>query len=203
MGFLWLRAMCAGLWVPEWNVQHPFAYFFFLGFLTSLLPLSLLLAISAIILSSARDAMVHGPRPRRPGRRHAGGPPDQSAVRVRGIYPLQHVGHQHRKTLGTPTAGAARLPHQQFAGEICAHASGRRRFMPYDGRMAELVFEVVQEPDGGYCAECLTENIFTQGDTWEELRRNVVEATSAFFFDRERPELVRLHLVRDEILSVA
>lgn len=27
--------------------------------------------------------------------------------------------------------------------------------------MPELVFEVVQEDDGGYCAECLTENIFT------------------------------------------
>jgi len=67
--------------------------------------------------------------------------------------------------------------------------------------MAELVFEVVQEPDGAYCAECLTENIFTLGDTWEELRRNVVEATNAFFFDGRRPELVRLHLVRDEILS--
>ena len=50
--------------------------------------------------------------------------------------------------------------------------------MPYHGRMEELVFEVVQEPDGGYCAECLTENIFTQGDTWEELRRNVIEATT-------------------------
>lgn len=56
---------------------------------------------------------------------------------------------------------------------------------------------------GGYCAECLTENIFTKGDTWDELRKNVVEATSAFFFDRLRPERVRLHLVRDEILSVA
>jgi hypothetical protein len=75
--------------------------------------------------------------------------------------------------------------------------------MPYHERMAELVFEVVQEQDGGYCAECLTENIFTQGDTWEELRRNVVEATCAFFFDRGRPDLVRLHLVRDEVASVA
>jgi len=42
--------------------------------------------------------------------------------------------------------------------------------------MPELVFEVVQEADGGYCAECLTENIFTQKDTWEELRRNVIES---------------------------
>ncbi len=32
-------------------------------------------------------------------------------------------------------------------------------------RMDELVFEIVQESDGGYCAECLTENIFSQGDS--------------------------------------
>jgi hypothetical protein len=51
--------------------------------------------------------------------------------------------------------------------------------------MPELVFEVVQESDGGYCAECLTENIFTEGDTWEELGNNVIEATAAFLFDRD------------------
>ena len=62
---------------------------------------------------------------------------------------------------------------------------------------------VVHEADGGYCAECLTENIFTEGDTWLQLRENVLEATTAFFFDQPRPERVRLHLVRDEILSVA
>ncbi len=49
--------------------------------------------------------------------------------------------------------------------------------MPYWG-MAELVFEVVQEADGCYCAECLTENIFTEGDTWQQLRENVLEATA-------------------------
>ena len=69
--------------------------------------------------------------------------------------------------------------------------------------MSELVFEATQEADGGYCAECLTENIFTQGDTWDELRTNVVEATAAYFFDGQQPERIRLHLVRDEILSVA
>ena len=69
--------------------------------------------------------------------------------------------------------------------------------------MHELVFEVAQDSDGGYCAECLTENIFTEGDTWDELRKNVAEATAAFFFDRPRPDRIRLHLVRDEILSVA
>ncbi len=69
--------------------------------------------------------------------------------------------------------------------------------------MAELVFEVVQESDGGYCAECLTESIFTEGDTWDELPKDVLEATSAFFFGRPRPERVRLHLIRDEAPLVA
>jgi len=69
--------------------------------------------------------------------------------------------------------------------------------------MTDLVFEAVQEADGGYCAECLTENIFTQGDTWDELRRNVIDATAAFFFDQPRPGRVRLHLVKDEVLSIA
>ena len=75
--------------------------------------------------------------------------------------------------------------------------------LPYDVGMDELVFEVVQEADGGYCAECLTENIFTEAETWDELRKNVIEATAAFFFDRPQPARIRLHLVRDEILSVA
>lgn len=68
--------------------------------------------------------------------------------------------------------------------------------------MSELIFEVVQEGDGGFVAECLTEAIFTQGDTWEELRRNVREAVEAFHFDRPAPAAVRLHLVRDEVLAL-
>jgi hypothetical protein len=57
-------------------------------------------------------------------------------------------------------------------------------------RMNELVFEVVQEADGGYCAECLTGIIFTQADSWSELRRNVIEAVNAFYFDRSAPAIV-------------
>ncbi len=68
--------------------------------------------------------------------------------------------------------------------------------------MSELVFEVTQEADGGFVAECLTESIFTQADDWEELRRNVKEAVAAYFFDRkERPSAIRLHLVRNEVLA--
>ena len=57
-----------------------------------------------------------------------------------------------------------------------------------------IVFEITQEADGGFCAECLTESIFTQGDTWDELRANVNEAVEAFYFDRPTPASIRLPL---------
>ncbi len=73
----------------------------------------------------------------------------------------------------------------------------------YTQGMSELIFEVLQEEDGGFAAECLTESIFTQADTWDELRSNVREAVEAFYFDRLTPKAIRLHLVRDEVLAIA
>lgn len=68
--------------------------------------------------------------------------------------------------------------------------------------MSDLVFEITQEADGGFVAECLTEAIFTQADTWEELRKNVKDATAAYYFDsKEKPLSIRLRLVRDEVLA--
>jgi hypothetical protein len=49
--------------------------------------------------------------------------------------------------------------------------------------MNEIVFEITQEADGGFVAECLTEGIFTEADNWDELRQNVREAVGAFYFD--------------------
>lgn len=69
--------------------------------------------------------------------------------------------------------------------------------------MNELVFEVSQESDGGFVAECLSEPIITQADTWEELRDNAQEAVSAFYEGTDKPATIRLHLVRDEVLATA
>jgi len=69
--------------------------------------------------------------------------------------------------------------------------------------MDELIFEVTQEGDGGFVAECLTEPIFTQADTWAELRTQVRDAVHTRSFDHPVPEQVRLHLVRDELLKIA
>lgn len=67
-------------------------------------------------------------------------------------------------------------------------------------RRSELVFEVTEEADGGFVAECLTESIVTQGDNWDELRANVKDAVEGYFFDCAKPQAIRLHLVRDEVL---
>jgi hypothetical protein len=69
--------------------------------------------------------------------------------------------------------------------------------------MKEIVFAVVQEADGGYTAEAIGESIFTEADSWDELRANVKEAARAFYFDSAPPAPIRLRLVRDEVLTAA
>ncbi len=66
----------------------------------------------------------------------------------------------------------------------------------------EIVFSVTQEADGGFVAECLSHDIFTQGDSWDQLRANVREVVNGYFFDQTKPSAVRLHLVCDEVLAV-
>ena len=72
-----------------------------------------------------------------------------------------------------------------------------------DNQGMEIVFSVTQESDGGYVAECLSHDIFTQGNSWDELRANVREAVSGYFFDQPKPAAVRLHLVKDELIAPA
>jgi predicted RNase H-like HicB family nuclease len=66
----------------------------------------------------------------------------------------------------------------------------------------ELIFKVIQESDGGYVAQCLTESIVTQGDTWEDLKDMVKDAVEGYFFDAPKPRSIRLQLVREEVLSM-
>jgi hypothetical protein len=65
----------------------------------------------------------------------------------------------------------------------------------------ELIFEVTDD-DGSFVAECLTENIVTPGDSWEELREMVKDAVRCYFFDSVAPRKVRRHFRRDEILEL-
>lgn len=67
----------------------------------------------------------------------------------------------------------------------------------------ELIFDVEQEPDGGYVACALGEAIATEGDTLNKLWENIREAVNCHFAGREAaPRLIRLHFVRDEVLAL-
>jgi hypothetical protein len=70
-------------------------------------------------------------------------------------------------------------------------------------RIMELIFEVRDAEEGGYCARALGHAIFTEADTWEQLRENVIEAVSLHFEgDTVRPRMVQLHYVKDELIPV-
>lgn len=47
----------------------------------------------------------------------------------------------------------------------------------------EIIFEVRNAEEGGYFARALGHGIFTEGESWDELRTNVLEATSLHFED--------------------
>ena len=67
----------------------------------------------------------------------------------------------------------------------------------------EIIFEVTEdEVDGGYSASALGYGIHTQGYSVEDIRRNVREAVDCHFDETmERPSVIRLHFVRDEIMA--
>lgn len=67
--------------------------------------------------------------------------------------------------------------------------------------MSEVVFLVEEDPEEGYIARALGESIFTQADTLEDLRPMVLDAVRCHFEEEDRPKIVRLHIVRDEVLA--
>lgn len=66
----------------------------------------------------------------------------------------------------------------------------------------EIVFSVSESPEGGFEAKALGHSIFTEADSLEELRSAVQDAVRCHFDETERPSLIRLHVVRDEVIPV-
>jgi hypothetical protein len=67
---------------------------------------------------------------------------------------------------------------------------------------SEIIFEVLESPEGGYEARALGYSIFTQAETAEELKTMVRDAVRCHFDDEStRPQVIRLHMVRDELIS--
>jgi hypothetical protein len=65
---------------------------------------------------------------------------------------------------------------------------------------SEIIFTVQESLEGGFEARALGHSIFTEAETLEELKKNVQDAVRCHFEDSERPSLIRLHLVIDEVI---
>ena len=64
----------------------------------------------------------------------------------------------------------------------------------------EIVFAVEESPEGGYEARALGFDIFTQGDSMAELKEMLRDAVACHFDESSRPKVIRIHLVRDEVI---
>lgn len=73
--------------------------------------------------------------------------------------------------------------------------------------MSEITFIITEDDiDAGYTARAYwpdgNRDIITEGDTRDDLIRNIREAIEVSFDDGEAaPHLIHLHFVRDEVIS--
>jgi len=65
----------------------------------------------------------------------------------------------------------------------------------------EIIFLVQEAPEGGFQAKALGYSIFTEADTFDVLKRMVQDAVKCHFEPSEKPALIRLHLVKDEVIA--
>ena len=67
--------------------------------------------------------------------------------------------------------------------------------------VSEIVFVVEEAPEGGFIARAVGESIFTEADNLSELHERAREAVRCHFDEGKAPKLIRLHYVRDEVIS--
>lgn len=65
----------------------------------------------------------------------------------------------------------------------------------------EIVFVVEDDAEGGFVASALGHSVVTQADTLDKLRDAVRDAVSCHFTEADRPKMIRLHYVRDEVIA--
>jgi len=59
--------------------------------------------------------------------------------------------------------------------------------------MTEIVFQVEEDPDGGFTARAVGASIFTEADTPEELCQNISDAVKCHYENAaDRPKALRI-----------
>jgi predicted RNase H-like HicB family nuclease len=68
--------------------------------------------------------------------------------------------------------------------------------------MSEIIFIIEDSDEGGYIAKALGYSIYTEGETLDELKQNIKDAVKCHFDDATLPHIVRLHMVKDEVMAI-
>ena len=68
--------------------------------------------------------------------------------------------------------------------------------------MTEICFSVKEAPEGGFIAQAVGSTIFTEADDLPSLRAKVRDAVRCHFDEGLAPRLIRLHITREEVMSV-
>jgi hypothetical protein len=67
--------------------------------------------------------------------------------------------------------------------------------------MSEVIFLVEEADEGGFTARALGLSIFTEADSLAELHERLRDALRCHFDEGAAPRVIRLHSVRDEVVS--
>lgn len=68
-------------------------------------------------------------------------------------------------------------------------------------QMTEVIFLVEEAPEGGCEAHVLGCAINTQAQTFMDLEEVLRDAVRCHFDEADRPQVIRIHLVRDDVIS--
>lgn len=67
--------------------------------------------------------------------------------------------------------------------------------------MSEIHFLVEEAPEGGWLARAMGADIVTEADDLPGLHAQVRDAVRCHFDEADLPQLIRLHITREEVLT--
>ncbi len=68
--------------------------------------------------------------------------------------------------------------------------------------MNEIIFLIEESLEGGYEARALETSIHTEAENLTELKDSIRDAVKCHFDEEERPRIIRLHFVKEEVITL-
>lgn len=73
--------------------------------------------------------------------------------------------------------------------------------MKTQGGLPEVIFLIEEAPEGGFTARALGASIFTEADRVIDLYDKIRDAVRCHFDEDQIPKVIRLHFVREEVIT--